>query len=418
MPGPKRIDLLPRGTVPAGLRWLVVAVLLGLLAPGLHALAGSAWHLPVAVEFGAVALLALGVSLACARLADFVQRTWRSRTGPAWSDASRRMPRAQAVQEMREVAPYLQVMSQQLDGAVKDSEAGMLRLVEQIRTTHQVSDEQIDRIRDSEANGQELSQIIRDKVTIDEQLGAILKMFADEQEEEARANLGRIHRLQQVKGLAPLVDDIAGVARQTNFLAINAAIEAARVGAAGRGFAVLAAEIRELSNRTAALVVDITQKISSATDGVDGELSAALATDERQTASSSMRHVIDDIRRMQERFSQSSDQLHKVIDGVRSGHERIVLGLSNALAEMQFQDVMRQRVEQVQSALGQLDDHLQAMADQLVDKAWDPDAMVSIRDQLEQQTHRYVMQSQRQVHAAVTGQASTPEPARPAIEFF
>lgn len=407
-----------RAPALAGLRWLAVASLLALLAPWLHAQAGPTWGLPLAVEFGALALLALAASRSGVLLVGLARRAWRPQAATVWATAARRMPRAQAVQEMREVAPYLQVMSEQLDGAVKDSEAGMLRLVEQIRTTHRVSDEQIARILDSEANGQELSQIIRDKVMIDEQLGAILKMFADEQEAEAGANLGRMRRLQQVKGLAPLVDDIAGVARQTNFLAINAAIEAARVGAAGRGFAVLAAEIRELSNRTAALAVDITQRISAATDGVDDELNVALASSERQTTSSSMRNVVDDITRMQDRFSQSSDQLHKVIDSVKGGHERIVLGLSDALAEMQFQDVMRQRIEHVQAALVQLDGHLQGMADQLVDKAWDPDAMVSIREQLDRQVQYYVMHSQRQVHGSVTGQPVAASAERPAIELF
>ncbi len=402
----------------AGLRWLAVALMFALIAPGLHALSGTVWALPLAVEFGAVALLAVALHQVVLLLAGLARRALSRERSATGYGAARRMPRAQAVQEMREVAPFLHLMGEQLQGAVNDSEAGMLRLVDQIRSTHQVSDHQIDRIRESEANGAELTQIIRDKVMVDEQLGAILKMFADEQEAESQSNLGRIQRLQQIKGLAPMVDDIAAVARQTNFLAINAAIEAARVGAAGRGFAVLAAEIRELSNRTATLVVDITQKINAATDGVDGELSAATASGGRQSTSSSMRNVVNDIARMQERFSQSSNQLQKVIDGVKEGHERIVQGLSDALAEMQFQDVMRQRIEQVQAALVQLDDHLRVMGDQLVDKPWNPDAMVSIREQLDQQKQRYVMLSQRQVHATVTGQAITEVSERPAIELF
>jgi methyl-accepting chemotaxis protein len=253
---------------------------------------------------------------------------------------------------------------------------------------------------------------------VDAQLGAILEMFVDEQDADVKSNLERIRRLQEIKALAPLVDVISTVARQTNYLSINAAIEAARAGGAGRGFAVVAAEIRQLSTRTAAVAVDIGEKIKSATDGVERELASATASQGRGSTTGTMRTVLADIARMQERFAALTLQLQTVIDGVKAGHADIVSGLSDAMGDVQSQDIMRQRVEHVQTALRELDTHLEQMAGQLIDQPWDPDTMVTLRGRLQSQMDRYVMESQRSTHASITGVAKPTEAARPIIELF
>ena len=59
---------------------------------------------------------------------------------------------------------------------------------------------------------------------------------------------------------------IAGIARQTNMLALNASIEAARAGAAGKGFAVVADEVRKLSMQTGAAAEEVAHLVSSIQD--------------------------------------------------------------------------------------------------------------------------------------------------------
>ncbi len=106
---------------------------------------------------------------------------------------------------------------------------------------------------------------------------------------------------------------IAGIARQTNMLALNASIEAARAGAAGKGFAVVADEVRKLSMQTGAAAEEVTHLVSSIQDETREVVSSTEAgSREVQTGLEVVGVARDTFKRIRDAMDEVARQIEEV----------------------------------------------------------------------------------------------------------
>jgi methyl-accepting chemotaxis protein len=152
-----------------------------------------------------------------------------------------------------------------------------------------------------------------------------------------------------------MATEVRQIAAQTNLVALNAAIEAARVGEAGRGFAVVAEEVRRLSRSSAETGKNITERVSQISDVVKQALSAAdRATINDKKVLEISGAVVGDVLSHVETMGDAATKMREHGNVIRSDVE-------NLLVSLQFQD----RISQVLQVISQDIQRMQVAIEQL-----------------------------------------------------
>ncbi|GGF77123.1 methyl-accepting chemotaxis protein [Alteromonas lipolytica] len=164
-----------------------------------------------------------------------------------------------------------------------------------------------------------------------------------------------------VPSVIQALKDIDSIAAQTNLLALNAAIEAARAGEHGRGFAVVADEVRSLSNRSA----QFSESIQTQINGINEKISS-LSERIGVLAAYDVSYVIEakkDINQALERIIVKAEHDQTITSGLQSLSVELDTALGNATRSLQFGDINRQYIEYTIATVSLLNINLTALLD-------------------------------------------------------
>ncbi|WP_446811067.1 methyl-accepting chemotaxis protein [Methylomonas sp. 2BW1-5-20] len=190
--------------------------------------------------------------------------------------------------------------------------------------------------REANAISSESSKLASDGNLVIEKTISAMESTSQGVQETARVVSQVGQQSTEITGIVQIIKDVAD---QTNLLALNAAIEAARAGEQGRGFAVVADEVRKLAEKTTKLTQDITQLVSRIHSS-------------SRDAISNMEKVVDGVNGNLVWVKQAGT----AISGIRSGSKQVVEATENIAVALREQTAVSENIAQTVTRIERMSD--------------------------------------------------------------
>lgn len=223
---------------------------------------------------------------------------------------------SQSVQEVAEGAIH----------QATETEGSVSILADNIEILNQISQRELDGKESLESAVQQIEISFNDLERVSLNLNQVKDNFSE-------VNTQGNELSKKVKDIITIVSTVESIAEQTNLLALNASIEAARAGEMGRGFSVVAEEIRKLAEDSKDAVSTINSSLNQFTHGVNsmvkqvndqfielenGTQTMASVTVESKNASSRIKVVSESISEISKQLSDETQKINKVFENMHT----------------------------------------------------------------------------------------------------
>ncbi|SEJ42525.1 methyl-accepting chemotaxis protein [Pseudomonas sp. NFR16] len=216
------------------------------------------------------------------------------------------------VQQIASASDQLASAAEELTVVTDDSTRGLLRQNDEIQQAATAVNQMTAAVEEVARNAASASQVsaqtaedaLKGQQQVQQAVSAMNSMTV-----EINDSTQRVEALAgQIRDITKVLDVIRGIAEQTNLLALNAAIEAARAGEQGRGFAVVADEVRALAHRTQVSTGEIESMISQVRNGAE---EAVQAMGKSQSIAVNTQSLATEAGRALERISEGVSQINE-----------------------------------------------------------------------------------------------------------
>lgn len=300
-------------------------------------------------------------------------------------------------QIFKSVQDVLAEFNPKLQEVIADTESGAVGVLTMISDVDQSADKLVQYLDMSFGEGQNMNANIEADSEAITSLGGFLGEMVKKLHDDLNSFEGVAQSIEALKDQVAVVDNIS---RQTTLLSFNATIEAARAGIHGKGFAIVAAEVRKLASMSSEASHKIGDSISQNHKYIQNYLLSFRASSEHDAEK--VTELSEKASKLAENYEAQRTFYKILLEVVQSSNKELSRKIQNVYGQVQFQDIVRQRVERIQNAISAKQMILADVAQRLTDvgQQMEPNELNALKEELD----RYLEEDSR--HNAFIGNSA------------
>ncbi len=314
-----------------------------------------------------VASIADNINLAHAKTQEAEEKSRQAEAATREAEAATRRAEAARSEGMHAAAEQLEVMvnaisaaSSELSAQIQQSDRGAVESSRRLSEAAAAMNQMNATVQEVARNASSAATVSGETRTNAEEGQKILSnaMASINQVQkvsmELKEDMGTLHG--HTQNISQIMNVISDIADQTNLLALNAAIEAARAGEAGRGFAVVADEVRKLAEKTMASTNDVSQAITAIQGSAEQSVNR-------------MEEALGDVEQATSLAQQSGEALQQIVRNVEDTADQVRAIATASEEQSAASEEINQSITTVNEMSGQTAQAMSASARAISDLA-------------------------------------------------